>query len=296
MQGPKFLRFVSTVLDVLNEIGGSGRAAEVTDLVIERLAIPDEELAATLKSGASRVRNEIAWARQYLVNDGLIDWRKYGTWQLTDEALGRKLDDDEVFTLYKRVQAVHSERARAKKAVRAVVNEVGESEDEEAAPPTLSGSTDAREELLQLLRQLPPDGFERLCQRLLREAGFERVVVTGQSRDGGIDGHGLLQVNPLVSFKVLFQCKRYTGSVTPSHVRDFRGAMAGRADKGLILTTGSFTAEARAEAHRDGVPSIELVDADQLLDMFEKYELGVRETKVYVLDREFFVAFGADAG
>jgi restriction system protein len=116
------------------------------------------------------------------------------------------------------------------------------------------------DELIKLLLKLPPAGFERLSQRLLREAGFIQVVVTGRAGDGGIDGYGTLQVKPLVSFKVLFQCKRYTGSVSPSQVRDFRGAMSGRADKGIILSTGTFTAEARREASRDGAPPVELID------------------------------------
>lgn len=115
------------------------------------------------------------------------------------------------------------------------------------------------EELLNILKALPPSGFERICQRLLRESGFQQVVVTGKSGDGGIDGHGILQINPVVSFNVLFQCKRYQGSVSASHVRDFRGAMMGRTDKGIILTTGTFTLDAKKEARRDGVPPIELV-------------------------------------
>ena len=108
--------------------------------------------------------------------------------------------------------------------------------------------TNYREELAGTLQSLPAAGFERFCQRLLRESGFQEVTITGRSGDGGIDGIGILQVNSLVSFKVLFQCKKYAGSVTPSHVRDFRGAMTGRADKGIIITTGSFTSEARKEA------------------------------------------------
>src|SRR5207237_4852246 len=128
---------------------------------------------------------------------------------------------------------------------------------EQVAEGTGSVSKDYREEVLAVLMALPAAGFERLSQRLLREAGFTQVVVTGQSGDGGIDGFGTLQVNPLVSFKVLFQCKRYAKSVPPSHVRDFRGAMSGRADKGIIITTGSFTAEARREATRDGAPPVE---------------------------------------
>lgn len=142
-----------------------------------------------------------------------------------------------------------------------------------------------------MLLELPPSGFERLGQRLLREAGFVQVVVTGRSGDGGIDGHGTLQVNPLVSFKVLFQCKRYAKSVTPAHVREFRGAMQGRADKGIILTTGAFTSEARREASRDGVLPIELVDGEKLLDMFEELELGLTSVTTFEVDPRFFEEF-----
>lgn len=149
-----------------------------------------------------------------------------------------------------------------------------------------------RDELLALLQSLPPDGFERFCQHLLRESGFQEVAVTGRSGDGGIDGIGLLQVNPLVSFKVLFQCKRYKGTVVPAQVRDFRGAMMGRADKGIILTTGTFTADARREAIRDGVPPIELVDGEKLLDMLEKLELGLTPVQSFVVNRDFFSDFG----
>lgn len=120
-----------------------------------------------------------------------------------------------------------------------------------------------RKDLLNLLQSLPPEGFERICQRLLRESGFQQVKVTGKTGDGGIDGHGILEINPLVSFKVVFQCKRYQGAVSTSHVRDFRGAMMGRADKGIIMTTGSFTLDAKREAVRDGVPPIELVDGEK---------------------------------
>ena len=148
--------------------------------------------------------------------------------------------------------------------------------------------SDYREELAQTLQSLPAAGFERFCQRLLRESGFQEVTITGRSGDGGIDGIGILQVNALVSFKVLFQCKKYAGSVTPSHVRDFRGAMTGRADKGIIITTGSFTSEARKEAVRDGAPPIELVDGEKLAGMLEKLELGLRPRQTFEVDATFF--------
>ncbi|PRX98417.1 restriction endonuclease [Paraburkholderia sp. BL25I1N1] len=161
----------------------------------------------------------------------------------------------------------------------------------EGSEPAGAVTGDYRYELIQILKNLPASGFERLSQRLLREAGFVQVVVTGSSGDGGIDGYGTLQVNPLVSFKVLFQCKRYAKSVSPSQVRDFRGAMSGRTDKGIIITTGTFTAESRREAGRDGVPPIELIDGEKLVDMLEHLELGLKPVRTFVVDAQFFDEF-----
>lgn len=131
-----------------------------------------------------------------------------------------------------------------------------------------------KEQLLDKLMTMRPDGFERLAQRMLREADFDSVNVTGQSGDGGIDGLGVYRLG-LVSFPVFFQCKRYRGSVGPGAVRDFRGAMAGRGDQGLLITTGSFTADAKREATRDGAPPIDLIDGDRLCELLKRYELGV---------------------
>ena len=148
-----------------------------------------------------------------------------------------------------------------------------------------------REEVAAKLQSLSSSGFERFCQRLLRESGFQEVTITGRTGDGGIDGIGILQVNAFVSFKVLFQCKKYQGSVSVTQVRDFRGAMIGRADKGIIITTGSFTAEARKEAVRDGVPPIELVDGEKLVVMLEQLELGLKPRTIYEIDSGFFDSF-----
>jgi len=145
--------------------------------------------------------------------------------------------------------------------------------------------------LLDAVMAMRPDAFERLAQRLLREAGFISVNVTGGSGDGGIDGLGVYRLS-LVSFPVFFQCKRYRGSVTPSAVRDFRGAMAGRGDKGLLITTGTFTSEAKKEATRDGAPPVDLIDGDRLCDLLREYKLGVTTEIVQVekvaVRREFF--------
>jgi len=155
----------------------------------------------------------------------------------------------------------------------------------------LSIAADYRDHLLAAIQALPFAGFERLCQRLLREAGFQQVAVTGRTGDNGIDGHGILELNAFVTFKVLFQCKRYKGSVGTPQIRDFRGAMEGRADKGIILTTGTFTQDAKREARRDGARPIELVDGDKLVDMFEKLELGLKPRTVFEVDDAFFEEF-----
>ena len=143
------------------------------------------------------------------------------------------------------------------------------------------GQHEWRDEVLGIVRGIAPDAFERLCQRILRESGFTKVEVTGRSGDGGIDGAGVLRVE-LISFHVRFQCKRYTGSVGAREIRDFRGAMVGRADKGLFITTGHFTRDAIREAVRDGAPAIDLIDGLALCELLKSLELGVRTQTVEV--------------
>jgi restriction system protein len=243
------------------------------------MKLSDEEQSEPLPSGVqTRFENQVHWARFYLAKAGHIDSSQRGVWSLTET--GRELAEitpEELKRIIKRVTAQPKPRAGG---------EPGKSHASET-PDTI----DYREELALTLQSLSPAGFERFCQRLLRESGFQEVTVTGRSGDGGIDGIGILEVNALVSFKVLFQCKKYAGSVTPTHVRDFRGAMTGRADKGIILTTGSFTSEARKEAVRDGAQPIELVDGDKLAGMLETLQLGLKPKQTYELDVRFFEEF-----
>ncbi|MCB0062373.1 MAG: Mrr restriction system protein [Caldilineaceae bacterium] len=228
--------------------------------------------------------NQVAWARFYLVKAGYLDSSTRGVWSLTEKGHHATLTQPQALEIFKEI---HRTFAKEESQESAPTNDLVPEDDTNTTPD----EEDHRVILMRLLRNLPPDGFERLCQLLLRESGFERVTVTGKSGDGGIDGIGILQMNPFVSFKVLFQCKRYTGAVSVSQVRDFRGAMMGRADKGIIRTTGTFTADANKEAVRDGVPPIELVHGDKLLDMFESLELGLTPRKAYDVDYEFFEKF-----
>lgn len=279
-KGPQFIRFLKPIIEILLESGGSATSSEVTDKVIERMSISDEEQSVILKSGQSRVYNQVHWARMYLVNGGLLDSSKRGVWTLTDLGRDTKLSTFDPLAFFKAVYKQHT----SKKDVDSNSTQADTAVDEQTSEP----DGDYKTNLLGIIKGLPPGGFERLCQRLLREHGFEQVTVTGKSGDGGIDGVGILQVNKFVSFTVLFQCKRYAGSVTPSEVRDFRGAMEGRADKGIIITTGVFTNEAKKEARRDGAKPIELVDGEKLVDLFESLELGLKPRTTYDIDLPFF--------
>ncbi|MGO9096523.1 MAG: restriction endonuclease [Bryobacteraceae bacterium] len=284
IEGAQFVRYFGPLLDALRELGGSAAPSEAVEQIARDLELPDDVQNEVLDSGGPRFPNQVAWARFYLSREGLLDASKRGIWRLTEKGRATSLSPELSRAIFLKWVKLFAEE-RKKRTV-----EGGEPE-EQVAEGAGATPNDYRNRLLTLLLSLPPEGFERLCQRLLRESGFVQVVVTGRSRDGGIDGYGTLQMNPLVSFKVLFQCKRYSKAVASSEVRDFRGAMQGRADKGIILTTGTFTADARREAGRDGAPAIELVDGDKLINMFQELELGLTPVQTFEIDLAFFQEF-----
>jgi restriction system protein len=281
----QFARYLGPVIAAVRELGGSGRKDEVRAVIARQLKISEAEQSEPLPSGVqTRFENQVHWARFYLAKAGYIDSSQRGVWTLTEK--GRQLGEVGEADVASIIREVN---AQAKGSA---------GEDVEAAPGPAGAEPvvgNYRQELAHTLQNLPAAGFERFCQRLLRESGFQEVTITGRSGDGGIDGIGILQVNPLVSFKVLFQCKKYAGSVSPSQVRDFRGAMTGRADKGIIITTGSFTSEARKEAVRDGAPPIELVDGEKLAGMLEELQLGLKPKQTYELDAAFFKQFAKES-
>ena len=286
--GPRFVEYFIPVLEALKSLGGSARPSEVRSFIAEYKSIPQEEQESLLPSGTPRFDNKIAWARFYLAKAGYIDSSRRGVWTLTDKGRDAKLTRDDALKLFREVHA-QFETTSDTHSIETTT------EEENLAPESdsVAATADHRQRLLETLQSLPAAGFERFCQRLLREAGFQDVAVTGKSGDGGIDGIGILQINPLVSFKVLFQCKRYICSVGSSQIRDFRGAMQGRADKGIIITTGSFTSDAKKEALRDGAPPIELVDGEKLIEMLENLELGLKPVRAFEVDDSFFNDFRA---
>jgi len=280
--------YVNPVLQALKRLGGSARPAEVCRAVAKDLSLEGSSvLEETLSTGVSKFENKIAWVRLYLVLTGYLDRSKRGVWTLTEKGKNAPVfSDQEVSQLLLDVQR---QGKKIKDKTENVVKD--EVQDNEEDAPEDSGY---KAQLLTLVRSMSPGAFERLCQRLLRESDFEQVIVTGRSGDGGIDGIGVLKVNAFVAFKVVFQCKRYSGVVGSPEVTNFRGAMQGRAEKGIILTTGSFSTHAVKESVRDGVPPIELVDGEKLVEMFESLEFGLIPRTTYDVDTGFFEQFEQD--
>lgn len=258
MAVPKYDELFNPLLDALRALGGSASIQEQEDEVASLLKLSEKDLAEIHRGNRTKFSYRLAWARNYLKRYGLIDNSTRGVWALTAE--GHK--------------APKVDRVEIKRFVVALDRkEQKEYQSEEKTPETEALGWE--EKLLDCVRQMAPDAFERLSQRLLRESGFIQVEVTGRSGDGGIDGKGVVRVGGLLSFHMIFQCKRFKGSVGSSIIRDFRGAMVGRADKGLMITTGTYTAEARREAQRDGAPPIDLIDGETLVQKLKELELGV---------------------
>jgi restriction system protein len=265
---PAYHEYVAPALRAFRERGGSATIEEMEEGVAEVMGLGADVLTVPHGEGPrTQFQYELAWVRTYLKKVGALTNSERGIWSLTD--VGDRMTDEEARQVFHRVRtdAQKARKARAEAGVNAGLP-VSEVEVEETEQSWV-------DRLLMILGRMDPTGFERLAQRLLRESGFIKVEVTGRSGDGGIDGIGVLRMN-LVSFQVLFQCKRWKGSVGASVVRDFRGAMVGRADKGLIVTTGTFTSEARREATRDGAPAIDLIDGEMLCHLLKERQLGVR--------------------
>jgi len=268
----------STLLAVRN-LGGSASIEEIVEEVPRQQRFSEEQQAVLHGDGPmTEIQYRLAWARTYLKGMGLLINSSRGVWSLTDQ--GRTVTQAEIEPLRRAYLAEIQARRLGGEPGGAAPD--GDDDDD-------AGQDKWRDQLLEALLGVPPDAFERLAQRLLREAGFINTTVTGKTGDGGIDGVGVYRVS-LVSFPVFFQCKRYRGSVGSAAVRDFRGAMAGRGDKGLLITTGSFTSDAKSEATRDGAPPIDLVDGERLCDLLKEYELGVttRQREVVTVNRDFF--------
>jgi restriction system protein len=281
----EFIRWMPSILNALRQMGGSGAARDVIKSVALLGNVSAEEQEVKNKGGALRFYNQVAWARQYLLWEGLLDSTKRGVWTLTSKGWETNLSTDSSRELFLKWVKFHAQTKSKTKDDATLQNK-----DAETTAPLSSDAfkIQHREVLIELLQNLSADGFERLCRDLMLEMGLSSVVCVGKKGDGGIDGHGLLELNYIVTFRVAYQCKKYSSGVGPSEIREFQSAIRGKFDKGILFSTGYFTSAAEKQAAEPGNEFIELIDGERLMELLEKLEFGLTPKTVYDIDPTFF--------
>ncbi|WP_273215427.1 restriction endonuclease [Runella zeae] len=249
-QLPTRKELMSPTIDVIKQLGGSANTDEIYEKIVENLNLSDSLLEVINgKTGQSELQYNLAWVRTILKNKGILTKVGKGIWVLSEN---------------------HTAEISIEKK-----EKIKKTEEQDADEEVSEAEKWKKEAIEIITEKLTPSSFERLIQRILREKGFIQVEITGKTGDGGIDGRGIAKINGILSFHIIFQCKRYKGKVPSSDIRDFRGAMVGRSDKGLFITTGTFTREAIREANRDGAPAIDLMDGDKICEKLKELNLGI---------------------
>ncbi len=285
---PQFYQLIVPTFSALKALGGSGGNNEILDKIIELMNLPDSvvdypHLGSTTMT---ELQYRLAWARTYLKKAEVIENSTRSVWSITPEFSNKDtLSQEELAAIRQRDHSAEQLKKLCKPAQKEKSSALSVPEMETECPDEVK-SWQAK--LSELLHNMNPYGFERLTQRLLRECGFVQVEVTKKSGDGGIDGTGKLKINGIFSFNVAFQCKRYSGSVGASEIRDFRGSLTTNIEKGILITTGTFTKQAKEEASSPGKQQIDLIDGEEFINKIAEFGIGVREVKTYEIDEEFF--------
>lgn len=285
IKSPTQIELIEPVFIALRSLGGSANISEIRDKVIETLQLSDEIVDEPHKGSASQqteLEYQLAWARTRLKAFGAITNSQRGVWMITPKFSGNDtVSKTDVVEFIKNQRLASKNPAEAK----ALAEDDDPTNDNVEIPEELEPW---RTELAETLHSMDPYAFERLSMLLLRECGFSQVSVTKKSGDGGIDGTGKLRINGIFSFNVAFQCKRFVGSVSAGDIRDFRGSLTTDIEKGVFITTGTFTKAARDEASNAGKQQIDLIDGEEFINKLIEYRLGVREKTIYEVDKSFF--------
>jgi restriction system protein len=263
----KFYDLLNPILKAIHELGGSASVSEIEDFVVVYMNLGDDEINDIHRGTATKLNYRLRWARNYLKNFGLLENSSRGIWSLTSKGLKTPNVKPNAVTKY--VDDLNKKKRTGKST--ATNNNIIDQDLELDA----NDFETWKDETLNILKKISPQGFERLCQRLLRELGFKNVEVTGKPKDGGIDGKGILRLGGILSFHVVFQAKRYKETVGSEIIRNFRGSLSTKIDKGLIISTGRFTLEAKKEAQRDGAIPIDLIDGEELVEKLKELNLGI---------------------
>ncbi len=257
---------IAPTYNAIKELGGSASINEITDKVIKDLKLPDKIVDEPHgNSQCTELEYQLAWSRTYLKKFGAIVNSTRGIWRITPAFAG--IDNIDVDAVKKSFRDKNSHSNYTEPP-------------EELEPWKL--------ELSDIIKNMNPFAFERLTQRILRECGFSQVSVTKKTSDGGIDGFGKLKIGGIFTYNVAFQCKRYSGSVAASEIRDFRGSLTKNIEKGIFITTGSFTRQAIEEASNAGKQQIDLIDGSDFVDKLVEFQIGINAKTIYEVDRNYF--------
>ena len=288
---PTYTELIIPTYDALKQLGGSGTNNEIYERVIVNLNLSDEVLDEPHLGSVnqSEVEYQLAWARTYLKNYGIIVNSARSVWSITSEyASELTVSAKEIVAFTVQKNAKKREMAKSNDKPDGKMDKPEDDIDSNDDVEFPDEVKPWRQQLANVLQNMDPYGFERLSQRLLRECGFTQVSVTKKSGDGGIDGTGKLKINGIVSFNVAFQCKRYKGLVSSGDIRDFRGSLTTDIEKGIFITTGSFSKAAKDEATTPGKKQIDLIDGEEFISKLAEYSIGVKEVKTYEIDEDFF--------
>ena len=281
---PRYTKLLNPTFQALKALGGSGNNDDILNQIVVDLKLPDDvvDISHLGSTSMSEIAYQAAWARTYLKKYGVIENSARGIWAITPEF--SKVDALDEGKIILQVRKDNASKGKDKPSTKGDIDDTPE--DDGITEPTEVQSW--RSKLAEILHSMDPYGFERLAQRILRECGFSQVEVTKKSGDGGIDGTGKLKINGIFSFNVAFQCKRYSGMVGSGAIRDFRGSLTTDIEKGVLITTGTFSKAAREEASNPGKQQIDLIDGEELINKIAEYGIGVHEVKTYEVDEEFF--------
>lgn len=276
---PNYATLIEATFSALKMLGGSGKNDEMNSKVAEILELSNEvqDIPHLNSSSLSEVNYRCAWARTILKNYGALENSARSVWTIKPEFTGIDSVDGAIVEKFRNIK---SKKTQKFNTAEEKMEEQGVDVPEEVKP--------WRKRLYEVLINMDPYGFERLTQRVLRECGFTNVVVTKKSGDGGIDGTGKLKINGIFSFNIAFQCKRYQGSVGAGDIRDFRGSLTTDIEKGVFITTGSFSKPAIEEASNPGKQQIDLIDGEEFITKLAEFGIGVKEVKDYEIDEQFF--------
>jgi restriction system protein len=285
---PRYGKLIVPTFRALKTLGGSGKNDEILNQIIIDLGIKDEVAEIFHKGNPNKTElaYQADWARTYLNKFGVIENSARGVWSIRPDYVSVETLDAK-----KIIAAVTKENAERRAKAGKVDPQNEGPEDDDPSNDDVEFPEELRpwrERLANILQNMDPYGFERLSQRVLRECGFTQVEVTKKSGDGGIDGTGKLRINGIFSFNVAFQCKRYKGLVGAGEIRDFRGSLTTNIEKGVMITTGTFSKAAREEASSQGKQQIDLIDGEEFISKIAEFGIGVKPVTTYEIDEEFF--------